>query len=84
MRRVVTRFVHFFIFDDGRPAAHVSWAAVKRFEAAYGPELVEASVFFSDYELVAATGSEAHLPELQRTISHRTKRKRPWGAGVFT
>ena len=51
-----TRFVHFFIFDDeAAHAAHASSAAVKRFEAAYRPELSEGDVVFTDYELVAAT-----------------------------
>jgi len=50
-----TRFVHFFIFDDeAAHAAHASSAAVKQFEAAYGPELSEGSVVFTDYELVAS------------------------------
>jgi quinol monooxygenase YgiN len=50
-----TRFVHFFIFaDEAAHQAHGSSSAVKRFEAAYGPELVGGSVTFTDYELVAA------------------------------
>jgi quinol monooxygenase YgiN len=49
-----TRFVHFFIFEDeAAHAAHASSAEVKRFEAAYGPELAEGPVVFTDYELVA-------------------------------
>ncbi len=49
-----TRFVHFFIFkDEAAHAAHASSAEVKRFEAAYGPELAEGPVVFTDYELVA-------------------------------
>ena len=50
-----TRFVHFFIFDD--EAAHTTHGqseAVKRFEAAYHPELVGGDVVFTDYHLVAA------------------------------
>jgi quinol monooxygenase YgiN len=50
-----TRFVHFFIFAD--PAAldaHSNSAAVKRFEAAYRPELTGGDVIFTDFELVAA------------------------------
>jgi quinol monooxygenase YgiN len=44
-----TRFVHFFIFEDeAAHAAHGSSAAVKRFEAAYGPELSEGDVVFTD------------------------------------
>jgi quinol monooxygenase YgiN len=53
-----TRFVHFFIFEDeAAHIAHASSAAVKRFEAAYGPELVDGGVVFTDYELVAAKGA---------------------------
>jgi quinol monooxygenase YgiN len=49
-----TRFVHFFIFeDDAAQAAHATSEAVKRFEAAYGPELSEGEVVFTDYEVIA-------------------------------
>jgi quinol monooxygenase YgiN len=49
-----TRFVHFFIFDDeAAHAAHAKSEAVKRFEAAYRPELVGGDVVFTDYNLVA-------------------------------
>jgi quinol monooxygenase YgiN len=49
-----TRFVHFFIFEnEAAHAAHASAAAVKRFEAAYSPELSEGNVVFTDYEVVA-------------------------------
>jgi quinol monooxygenase YgiN len=49
-----TRFVHFFIFEnEAAHAAHASSAAVKRFEAAYGPELSNGDVVFTDYELIA-------------------------------
>jgi quinol monooxygenase YgiN len=51
------RFVHFFIFADQK--AHeirASSAAVKRFEAAYRPELVSDGVAFTDYTLVAGKG----------------------------
>jgi quinol monooxygenase YgiN len=52
-----TRFVHFFIFEDAAAhAVHASSTAVKQFEAAYGPELAEGSVVFTDYEVVAAKG----------------------------
>ena len=55
-----TRFVHFFIFDDkAAHAAHAGSAAVKRFEAAYRPELVEGDVVFTDYEAVVAKGPRA-------------------------
>jgi quinol monooxygenase YgiN len=49
-----TRFVHFFIFEDeAAHAAHAGSPAVKRFEAAYRPELSEGDVVFTDYEPVA-------------------------------
>jgi quinol monooxygenase YgiN len=52
-----TRFVHFFIFEDGAAhAAHANSIAVKQFEAAYGPELAEGSVVFTDYEVIADKG----------------------------
>jgi quinol monooxygenase YgiN len=52
-----TRFVHFFIFaDESAHKAHASSAAVKRFEAAYRPELVSEGVTFTDYELVGGKG----------------------------
>jgi quinol monooxygenase YgiN len=51
------RFVHFFIFaDEAAHKAHASSAAVKRFEAAYRPELASEKVVFTDYEMVAAKG----------------------------
>ena len=52
-----TKFVHFFIFEN--EAAHVAHSrsdAVKKFEAAYGPELVSEGVKFTDYELIASKG----------------------------
>jgi quinol monooxygenase YgiN len=49
-----TRFVHFFIFEDeAAHAAHAGSAAVKKFEAAYRPELAEGDVVFTDYDMVA-------------------------------
>jgi len=49
------RFVHFFIFEDeAAHAAHAGSAAVKRFEAAYRPELSEGDVVFTDYQFLAA------------------------------
>jgi quinol monooxygenase YgiN len=52
-----TRFVHFFIFEDAAAhAAHAASEAVKRFEAAYRPELVSDGVTFTDYRLVASKG----------------------------
>lgn len=50
-----TRFVHFFIFEnEAAHQAHSRSEAVKRFEAAYRPELDGGEVTFTDYELVAA------------------------------
>jgi quinol monooxygenase YgiN len=50
-----TRFVHFFIFEsEAAQQAHSRSDAVKRFEAAYRPELVGGEVKFTDYEVVAA------------------------------
>src|SRR5262249_36152263 len=52
-----SRFVHFFIFaDEGARKAHASSPNVKRFEAAYRPELVSEGVTFTDYALVAGKG----------------------------
>jgi quinol monooxygenase YgiN len=49
-----TRFVHFFIFEnEAAHTAHSRSAAVKRFEEAYGPELSEGPVVFTDYDVVA-------------------------------
>jgi len=50
-----TCFVHFFIFEDeAANKTHGESEAVKRFEAAYRPELVGGDVVFTDYDLVAA------------------------------
>jgi quinol monooxygenase YgiN len=50
-----TQFVHFFIFEnEAAHHAHSRSEAVKRFEAAYQPELNGSEVTFTDYELVAA------------------------------
>jgi quinol monooxygenase YgiN len=50
-----TRFVHFFIFEDeAAHQAHSRSDAVKRFEAAYRPELDGGEVKFTDYELISA------------------------------
>lgn len=52
-----SRFVHFFIFaDKSAHETHASSAAVKRFEAAYRPELVSEGVRFIDYDPVAGKG----------------------------
>ena len=52
-----TRFVHVFIFEDkAAHTAHAQSEAVKRFEEAYGPELVSQGVTFTDYKLIASKG----------------------------
>jgi quinol monooxygenase YgiN len=52
-----TKFVHFFIFEnEAAHAAHAESKAVKKFEAAYRPELVSDGVTFTDYRLVASKG----------------------------
>jgi quinol monooxygenase YgiN len=49
-----TRFVHLFEFaDEAAHQAHGSSDAVRRFEAAYGPELADGPVVFTDYLLIA-------------------------------
>jgi quinol monooxygenase YgiN len=49
-----TRFLHLFIFEDeAAHTAHSKSAAVKRFEAAYRPELDGGEVIFTDYDLIA-------------------------------
>ena len=48
------RLVHFFIFEnEAAHKAHSQSAAVKRFEAAYRPELVGGDVVFTDYHAIA-------------------------------
>jgi quinol monooxygenase YgiN len=55
-----TRFTHFFIFEDeAAHKIHSSSQAVKRFEAAYGPELSGGNVVFTDYQLVATNQTGA-------------------------
>jgi quinol monooxygenase YgiN len=50
-----THFVHFFIFENqAAHEAHSQSAAVKRFEAAYRPELDGGDVVFTDFRMVAA------------------------------
>ena len=53
-----THFVHFFIFDnEAAHKTHSQSMAVKRFEAAYRPELDGGDVVFTDYHLVATNQS---------------------------
>ncbi len=50
-----TSFVHFFIFEnEAAHQAHSRSEAVKRFEAAYRPELAGGDVVFTDYNLIAS------------------------------
>jgi len=49
-----TCFTHFFIFEnEAAHEAHSRSEAVKRFEAAYRPELAGGDVVFTDYNVVA-------------------------------
>jgi quinol monooxygenase YgiN len=49
-----TRFVHLFEFaDEAAHQTHGSSAAVRQFEAVYGPELVDGPVIFTDYVQIA-------------------------------
>lgn len=48
------RFVHLFIFEDAAAQErHGKSEAVRKFEAAYTPELVDGEVVFTDYEMIA-------------------------------
>ncbi|HVP18513.1 MAG TPA: antibiotic biosynthesis monooxygenase [Spirochaetia bacterium] len=49
-----TRFVHLFIFEDAvAQDRHGKSEVVRKFEAAYTPELVGGAVVFTDYEMIA-------------------------------
>ena len=49
-----TKFVHLFEFEDAAAhQRHGTSEAVRRFEAAYGPELVAGPVVFTDYRQIA-------------------------------
>jgi len=49
-----TRFLHLFIFaDENARKRHGLSEAVKRFKAAYTPELVGGDVIFTEYEMIA-------------------------------
>jgi quinol monooxygenase YgiN len=51
-----TSFVHLFEFADAAAhEAHGRSAAVRRFEAVYGPELADGPVIFTDYLQIAAS-----------------------------
>ena len=68
-----TRFIHLFRFKDAdAQVRHGQSEAVKRFEAAYSPELLSTGVIFTDYELVAGKmpgekPQEAQMDTLRRT-----------------
>jgi quinol monooxygenase YgiN len=50
-----TKFVHLFTFEDEKAhEAHGNSDAVRRFEAAYSPELVGGPVVFTDYGQIAS------------------------------
>ena len=49
-----TRFVHLFIFaDEKAQALHGRSEAIRKFEEAYRPELVDGDVVFTDYNMIA-------------------------------
>jgi quinol monooxygenase YgiN len=49
-----TRFMHLFIFADAAAhERHGQSEAVRRFEAAYSPELDGGDVIFTDYEMIS-------------------------------
>ena len=49
-----TRFVLLFEFaDEAAHRAHGASAAVRQFEAVYGPELIDGPDVFTDYVLIA-------------------------------
>jgi quinol monooxygenase YgiN/ketosteroid isomerase-like protein len=62
-----TRLAHFFIFEDeASHEIHSESAAVKRFEAAYRPELDGGNVRFTDYRRVA-TNQDDRAGEILRS-----------------
>jgi len=70
-----SRFAHFFIFDDKAAlSVHSSSEAVKRFEAAYRPELDGGDVVFTDYNLVATSSMTPDETELnKKTVREFTR-----------
>jgi len=49
-----TKFIHLFIFEnEAAQTRHSESAEVKRFEAAYRPELVGGDVVFTDFAMIA-------------------------------
>jgi len=69
-----SRFVHFFIFQDEEAhRVHSRSAAVKRFEAAYRPELSAGDVVFTDYRQVATNQGSAHEEKNKQVIREFTR-----------
>jgi quinol monooxygenase YgiN len=67
-----SRFVHFFIFEDeAAHDAHSKSAAVKRFEAAYRPELIGGDVNFRTIAASPQTSKTARA----RSCAHITMRQ---------
>lgn len=54
-----TRFNHLFIFEnEAAQARHGQSAAVRQFESAYSPDLVDGNVVFTDYEMILGKPTE--------------------------
>jgi quinol monooxygenase YgiN len=64
-----TRFLHFFIFEDGAAQTrHGQSEAVHSFESVYSPELVGGDVVFTDYDLVAGKRDSYGKSECAETL----------------
>ncbi|HEV2546675.1 MAG TPA: nuclear transport factor 2 family protein [Stellaceae bacterium] len=64
-----TRFLHLFIFADAAAQKrHGQSDAVHSFEAAYGSELVDGDVLFTNYEMVAGKRDAFGNPESGRIL----------------
>src|SRR5579863_3390921 len=69
-----TRFVHFFIFEnEAAHEAHSKSEAVRRFEAAYTPELDGGGVTFTDYNFIAANRDSYGDEESASVDEYRNK-----------
>ena len=69
-----SRFMHFFIFQNEEAhRAHSRSHAVKRFEAAYRPELSAGDVVFTDYRQVATNQPSAHEEKNKQVIREFTR-----------
>jgi uncharacterized protein YndB with AHSA1/START domain/quinol monooxygenase YgiN len=76
-----SRFTHFFIFDDeAAHTAHSKSEGVKRFEAAYHPELVRGDVVFTDYNLVATNEQRPNTAEIKHQISIKAAPEKVYAA----